>query len=36
MSVDKMMTGELISWGIVTQLTVIDSWVVFWFNVECV
>lgn len=35
MSADKMMTEELISWGIVTQLTVIDSWVVFWSNVEC-
>jgi len=30
-----MMTGELISWGIVTQLAVIDSWVFFWSNVKC-
>lgn len=30
-----MMTEELISWGIVTQLTVMDSWVVSWSNVEC-
>lgn len=34
-SVDKVMTAELISWGVVTQLTV--NWLLggFWSNVEC-
>lgn len=29
------MRGELISWGIVTQLIVIGSWMVLWSKVEC-